>query len=69
MRSAIGMSVPGASDLGLGLTQQAADETEEEKRRRLLAAQQNRLLPSLAAGPSSLGLNLTGYGAGVSGGI
>lgn len=54
--------MPGASDL----MSQVANETDEERRKRLLAAQQQRLLPSLTGTPgaSSLGLQLTGYGAG-----
>ena len=54
--AAIGMSVPGATDLGLGSTV----ESDEERRRRLLAQQQQKLVPGMsAAAPSDL---LAGYG-------
>lgn len=56
--AAPGMSVPGASSLGMGLTQQVANETDEQRRKRLLATQQAQLLPSLA-GSSALGLGGT----------
>lgn len=59
---AIGMSVPGASDLGLGssLAQQVEGETDEQRRKRLLAQQQQRLLPGTTppTGASSL---MSGY--------
>jgi hypothetical protein len=58
------MSVPGASNIGLGLPQQVAAETDEERRKRLLAMQQQRLIPSMTPGASSLGLTTTGYSAG-----
>ena len=62
------MSTPGATDLmtGTGLSAAVAGETDEERRRRLLQQAQNRLLPNTANAPgaSSLGLSLTGYGAG-----
>lgn len=59
---AIGMAVPGATDLGLGstLSVQAGTETDEERRRRLLAQQQQKLMPGTAGAASSL---MTGYGA------
>lgn len=59
----IGMSVPGASDLGGGLNDPV--DAEEERRKKLLQAQQSRLLPSLSQTPgaSSLGLSMNGYGA------
>ncbi len=61
-------SAPGASNLfsGGALTDAVANETDEERRKRLLAQQQQRLLPSTMGTPgaSSLGLTLTGYGAG-----
>lgn len=59
----IGMSVPGASSLGLSIGDQVANETDEERRKRLLAQQQARLLPASSPGASSLGLTMTGYGA------
>lgn len=64
---AAGMSVPGATDLGLGstLSQQVEAETDEQRRKRLLAQQQQRLLPNSsppAIGASSL---LGGFGAAV----
>lgn len=64
MKPAIGMSVPGASDLGLGmgLTGQSQDETDEERRKRLLAMRQSSLLPSLDAGASSLYGGSGGFG-------
>lgn len=60
--SKIGMSVPGAADLGLGstLSQQVGDESEEERKRRLLAQAQQKLLPGTSGGASSL---MTGYSA------
>ena len=61
-------SDPAASNLmsGGSLANQVANETDEERRKRLLAQQQQRLLPSLSGTPgaSSLGLSLTGFGAG-----
>lgn len=65
--AATGMSVPGATDLGLGttLSQQVADETEEQRRKRLLAQTQQRLVPGTsppATGASSL---MSGYSAAV----
>lgn len=61
-------SAPGASNLMTGgsLTDAVANETDEERRKRLLAQAQQRLLPSLTGTPgaTSLGLSLTGYGAG-----
>jgi hypothetical protein len=54
----VGMSVPGASDIGLGGP--AALETDEERRKRLLAQQQSRLLPNSPPGASSL---MTGFSA------
>lgn len=57
---AIGMSVPGASDLGLGATAQGP-ESDEARRKRLLQQQQQRLVPGMSAtAPSDL---LSGYGA------
>lgn len=56
-----GMSVPGASDLGLGLNSVAADD-EETRRKRLLAQQQQRLLPNSPLGASSL---MSGFSAAV----
>lgn len=61
MPSSIGMSVPGASSLGMDLTSQVNQETDEERRKRLLATQQSRILPT--AGSSALGLAMTGYSA------
>lgn len=63
--AATGMSVPGATDLGLGstLSQQVADETEEQRKKRLLAEAQQRLVPGATppvTGASSL---MSGYGA------
>ncbi len=60
--SRIGMSLPGATDLGLGstLSDQVAGETDEERRKRLLMQQQSRLLPGTTGGASSL---MTGYNA------
>ncbi len=55
---AAGMSVPGASDLGLGGPAQLEDE--ETRRKRLLAMQQSRLLPNSPPGASSL---MTGFSA------
>lgn len=56
---AIGMSVPGASDLGLGGL--PGPETDEARRKRLLQQQQQRLVPGMSASaPSDL---LAGYGA------
>lgn len=63
MKPAIGMSVPGASSLGLSSPQAPELETDEEKRKRLLKAQQERSLPSLSSGVSDMGLGLTGYSA------
>lgn len=64
--AAIGMSVPGATDLGLGSTlgQQVADETDEQRKKRLLAQAQQRVLPGTApaTGASSL---MSGYSAAV----
>jgi hypothetical protein len=61
-------SAPGASNLmnGQDLTSAVANETDEERRKRLMAQAQNRLLPNTAGNPgaTSLGLSLTGYGAG-----
>lgn len=60
----IGMSVPGATDLGLGssLSQQVSDETEEERKRRLLQQAQQKIAPGSVSpvGASSL---MTGYSA------
>ncbi len=65
-------SAPGVSNLmsGGALADQVANETDEERRKRLLAQAQQRLLPSTAGTPgaSSLGLSLTGYGAGAGSG-
>lgn len=55
----IGMSVPGASDLGLG--DRVNGETDEERRRRLLRMNAARLLPSLAGASALAGP--AGYGA------
>jgi hypothetical protein len=66
--AAIGMSVPGATDLlGSALGNQVAGESEDERRRRLLAMQQNKLLPTSTPGASALGLSSTGYS--VAGGL
>lgn len=55
----IGMSVPGATDLGLGGL--PGPETDEERRKRLLQQTQQRLVPGMsAAAPSDL---MSGYGA------
>lgn len=63
--SGIGMSVPGASDLGAtlggGLSKQVTAETDEERRKRVLMEQQQKVLP--IAGSSALGLSQTGYSA------
>lgn len=58
---AAGMSVPGATDLGLGstLSQQVGDETEEQRKKRLLQQAQQKILPG-AVGASAL---MPGYGA------
>lgn len=57
---AVGMSVPGASDLGLGSALQGP-ESDDERRKRLLQQQQQRLVPGMsAASPSDL---MSGYGA------
>ena len=57
---AIGMSVPGATDLGLG-SPLPGPETDEERRKRLLAQQQQRLVPGMSpSAPSDL---MSGYGA------
>ena len=58
--AAIGMSVPGASDLGLGGP--AMIEDEETRRKRLLAQQQQRLLPNSQPGASAL---MSGFSAAV----
>lgn len=63
--AAIGMSVPGATDLGLGstLSRQVGDETDEQRKKRLLAQAQQRLVPGStpsAPGASSL---MSGYSA------
>jgi hypothetical protein len=56
---AIGMSVPGATDLGLGSA--PGPETDEERRKRLLQQQQQRLVPGMSgSAPSDL---MAGYGA------
>lgn len=58
--AAVGMSVPGASDLGLGAPLQGA-ETDEQRRKRLLQQQQQRLVPGMSpSAPSDL---MTGFGA------
>lgn len=59
---AIGMSVPGASDLGLGtmLQDQVNGETEEQRKKRMAQVQQQRF----GVGISDLG----GMGAGLPGG-
>lgn len=69
MATPIGMSVPGASSLGLGasLGDQVASETDEERRKRLMAMNQQRLMPGASAGASSLGLAPTGYSAALGG--
>lgn len=61
--AAAALSVPGATDLGLGSTlgQQVADETDEERKKRLLSQTQQRILPG-TSGASSL---MSGYGAAV----
>jgi hypothetical protein len=53
--AATGMSVPGATDLGLGstLAEQVAGETDEQRRKRMLQQQQQKILPG-AVGASSL---------------
>lgn len=57
----IGMSVPGASSLGLGLGdmlgQQAKAETDDQRKKRLLEEQQRRMLGTMP-GASSLGLGV-----------
>lgn len=59
--AAPGMSVPGATDLGLGstLSSQVGAETDEERRKRLLMQQQQKILPGTAGAASSL--MTTGY--------
>lgn len=52
--AAPGMSVPGASDLGLGGAVSPDAETEEQRRKRLIAMQQQRLLPNTNAVASQL---------------
>lgn len=57
---AVGMSVPGASDLGLGAAAQGP-EADEQRRKRLLQQQQQRLVPGMSpAAPSDV---MSGYGA------
>jgi hypothetical protein len=57
---ATGMSVPGATDLGLGATT-PGPESDEERRKRLLQQQQQRLVPGMSgSAPSDL---MAGYGA------
>lgn len=65
--AAIGMSVPGATDLGLGSTlpQQVADETEEQRKKRLLAQAQQRLAPGTSPPPTGASSLMSGYGAAV----
>lgn len=62
--AAPGMSVPGATDLGLGstLSQQVQDETDEQRRRRMLVEAQQRIAPGTTPpnGASSL---MGGYSA------
>ncbi len=56
---AVGMSVPGATDLGLGAGL-PTPESDEERRKRLLAQQQQRLVPGMSpVAPSDI---LAGYG-------
>lgn len=57
---AIGMSVPGASDLGLGanLAEQTAAEVEEERKRKLRMAASSKMAG--APGASALGLGMAG---------
>lgn len=59
--ASIGMSVPGATDLGLGstLADQVGAETDEQRRKRMLQQQQQKILPG-ATGASSL-MAPTGY--------
>lgn len=55
---AVGMSVPGATDLGLG--GMPGPESDEERRKRLLAQQQQKLVPGMSpVAPSDI---LAGYG-------
>jgi hypothetical protein len=56
------MSVPGASGLTGGLSDQFTGETEDQRRKRLLAQQQAKVLPQ--PGASSL-LPAAGAGYGV----
>jgi hypothetical protein len=70
----VGMSVPGATDLGLGstLTGQVAGETDEERRKRMLMQQQQKLLPGTSQGAApgtASSLMTTGYGAATPPGI
>lgn len=44
-----------ASDLGLNLPQQLADESEEERKKRLLAQQTQRFAPGTAAQALGIG--------------
>lgn len=60
---AVGMSVPGASDLGLGAKAQGP-ESDEERRKRLLQ-QQQRLVPGMS--PSAPSDVMSGYGAALGG--
>lgn len=62
--AATGMSVPGATDLGLGstLSQQVGAETDEQRRRRLLAQAQQRGLPgAMPAAPVGASSLMGGY--------
>lgn len=64
MAAGIGMSVPGATDLGLGstLSDQVGAETDEQRKKRLLAQAQQRGEPgtNFPVGASSL---MSGYSA------
>jgi hypothetical protein len=62
-----GMSVPGASDLGLGanLADQVKGETDEQRRKRMQAQMLARTTG--VPGASALGLNQVGGGAGMTG--
>jgi len=65
--AASGMSVPGATDLGLGSTlpQQVADETDEQRRKRLLSQSQQRLVPGTSQPTTGASSLMGGYGAAV----
>lgn len=63
--AAPGMSVPGATDLGLGstLSQQVQDETDEQRKKRLLAEAQQRLAPGSSPPQNGASSLMSGYSA------